>query len=143
MLFVGLISEVEIIINGVNLDTCIRLSCYMVIKYEYHSAIHVSDFAKIYSSYDRIGILVILWQRAKVNLCISNLYDGWSLYLTWTKSTDSSLISIKHIYKINEIMDVNATFWHRAKVYFTCIKPLLGLIAIPNINKINTFSKIS
>ena len=40
---------------------------------------------------------------------------------------------------INEIMDINATFWHRAKVYFACIKSLLWLLTVPNMNTINTF----
>ena len=39
-------------------------------------------------------------------------------------------------YNIYDIMDINATFWHWAKVYFTCIKSLLWLIIIPNMNKI-------
>ena len=30
-------------------------------------------------------------------------------------------------------------FWYRAKVYFTCIKSLLWLIIVPNMNKINLF----
>ena len=36
-------------------------------------------------------------------------------------------------------MDINATFWHIAKIYFTCIKPLLWLVALSNMNKINPF----
>ena len=35
-------------------------------------------------------------------------------------------------------------YWQRANVYFTCIKPLLQLINILNMNKINPFiSEIS
>ena len=36
-------------------------------------------------------------------------------------------------------MDINATLWHGAMVYFTCIKFLLcpwNLIMVPNLNKI-------
>ena len=36
-------------------------------------------------------------------------------------------------------MGIDATFWHRAKVYFTCLKHLLWLIAVPDMNKINPF----
>ena len=36
-------------------------------------------------------------------------------------------------------MYVNATFWHRAKIYFTCIKSLFWLITEPNVNNINLF----
>ena len=36
-------------------------------------------------------------------------------------------------------MDINGTFRHRAKVYFTCIKSLKWAITVPNMNKINPF----
>ena len=37
-----------------------------------------------------------------------------------------------------EQMDINALFWHRAKIYLACIIPLLWLIAaLPNMNTIN------
>ena len=36
-------------------------------------------------------------------------------------------------------MGINATFGHRAKVYFTCIKPLVWSITVPSMNKINPF----
>ena len=39
---------------------------------------------------------------------------------------------------IYKIVDINATFWHREKVYFTFIKSLLWLITV-NMNKINPF----
>ena len=45
-----------------------------------------------------------------------------------------------HAYIIYEIMCTTATFWHRAQVYFICIKPLLWLITVSNVNNINTFS---
>ena len=32
--------------------------------------------------------------------------------------------------------------WHKATVYFTCVKHILWLIVIPNMNKITLFSKI-
>ena len=54
-----------------------------------------------------------------------------------------SAISLQ-MYAIYSIMDINATFWHKAKVYFTCIRPLLWLISVPIMNKIIFFfSKIS
>ena len=34
---------------------------------------------------------------------------------------------------------LSTVFWHRDKVYFTCIKPLWGLISVPNMNKIHRF----
>ena len=41
-------------------------------------------------------------------------------------------------------MGINATCWHRVKVYFTGIKSLLSLVTVPNMNKINRFfSEIS
>ena len=41
-------------------------------------------------------------------------------------------------------MEINTTFWHRAKVYFTCIMSLSWLIAVQTMNKINLFfSEIS
>ena len=36
-------------------------------------------------------------------------------------------------------MDVNATFWHIANVYFTYIRPHLWLITVQNMNTINPF----
>ena len=42
-------------------------------------------------------------------------------------------------YKTSAIMDINATFCPRAKVYFTCIKSLLWLITVPHMNNINSF----
>ena len=36
-------------------------------------------------------------------------------------------------------MDIHATFWDIAKLYFTYIKFLLWLITVPNMNKINPF----
>ena len=35
-----------------------------------------------------------IWHKAKVYLCVSSLYDGWLLYPTWTKPSDSSLMYI-------------------------------------------------
>ena len=47
-------------------------------------------------------------------------------------------IAVK-MYKNYDIVDRNATSWHRAMVYFTCIKSLLWLINVPNMNKINHY----
>ena len=63
-----------------------------------------------------------------------------------TQHEQNPLIHLQYItiYKIYKIIDLNATFWHRAMVYFMCIKSLLWLITVPNMNKINTFfSEIS
>ena len=44
----------------------------------------------------------------------------------------------------NISINTNATFWHKVKVYFTCTKPLFGLITGQNMKKVNLFfSEIS
>ena len=43
-------------------------------------------------------------------------------------------------YKIYENIGINATLGNRANVYFMCIKLLLWLITVPNINKIHIYS---
>ena len=80
---------------------------------------------KIHNSYYKIGKTTLFWHTAKVFLYSSILYNSWSMYTTWTKSTDLSLIYHYITYNIDEIMD---TFWHRANVYVTCIKSLVWLI---------------
>ena len=37
------------------------------------------------------------------------------------------------------MMDINATFWHPAKVNFTVINSLVWWMTVPNMNKINPF----
>ena len=41
---------------------------------------------------------------------------------------------------ILELVDINATFLYRAKIYFTYIKSLLWLIAVPTMNNISLCS---
>ena len=57
----------------------------------------------------------------------------------YTQHEQNARIHLRYIttYKIYDIMDINATFWHTAKVYFTGTKSLLWLITVSNINTIN------
>ena len=77
------------------------------------------------------------------------LADSWTHLLTSSSILPTEFVT-KYIslqtYKSYDKMDINATFWHKAKVYFTFIKSLSWLITVPNtcMNKINQFfSEIS
>ena len=93
------------------------------------------DSTKIHSSFYKIDISTLFWHRVSVFHVhyASMVVDHCNKQ---TKSTYSFFDILPQTYKMYEIKDINARFWHKAKVYFTCIKPLLWLIPIPNMNKI-------
>ena len=68
-------------------------------------------------SYDKIGISTLFWHRVKEYfMCIKT---PWLLFTLLNINKIHWFISniLLQTYKIDEIMDINATFWHRAMVY--------------------------
>ena len=88
--------------------------------------------------------VVVMWDGVPTTLHI--VYDSWSLYPTYIKSAASTQIyQCKHKKVMSyEIMDIHATLWHRAKIYFTCTTSILWLVTVTKMDNIINpfFSKI-
>ena len=68
-----------------------------------------------------------------------DFYGIWSLYQIWITFSYSYVLYITNIHNSYDKIGISTLLWHRAKVYFTCIKPLRWLITVLNMNKIHWF----
>ena len=82
------------------------------------------DITKIHKSSDKIGILVPYFgAEQKYILCdkASKVVD----HCTQHEQNHGFISDISlQTYKIYDNMDINATFWHSAIIYFACINSL-------------------
>ena len=77
---------------------------------------------------------VLTWRQFRVEMHQAVVVHGHYTRYKW-----NSAIHVWDITKIHKRYNKSTLFWHRAKVYFMCIIPLLWLMAVPIRNKSNPF----
>ena len=87
------------------------------------------DITKINNSYDKISITTLFWHRAKVYfMCIKPLSMVVDHCTQYEQNPPFHFryitTNIQNLWNIYHFMNINATIWHRAGVYFTRVPTL-------------------
>ena len=71
----------------------------------------------------------------KTSMMVDHCIHHKQIPLIHLRYISLQIYNVQNLY----IMDINSTFWHRAKIFFTSLKSLLLLITVRNKNRINPF----